>query len=181
MPLMLKTHRSVHALGLFLGLLLVGWPMACHADPQQDVAAGLVAVDRGDIVDAMRLFRRAAEQGYAPAQIWLAYILDQSEQNEEAVAWYRKAAEQNDARGQLSLGEMYLKGEGVTKDLVQGADWVRKAATNGSTDAMRLLATNYQQGGMGLEADPEQARYWLQQAADHGDRWAQQQLQTNQQ
>ena len=162
-------------------ILWFGLSAYAMADPQQDVAEGLVAVDRGDIIEAMRLFRRAAEQGYAPGQNWLAYILDQSEQNEEAVAWYRKAAEQGDARGQLSLGEMYIKGEGVAKDLEQGAAWVRKAAENGSTSAMRLLALNYQRGGMGLEADPEQANYWLQQAADQGDLWAQQQLQAPQQ
>lgn len=167
--------RLFGALGLLLGLSVTATTPS-WADPQQEVAQGVVAVDRGDIVDAMRLFRNAAEQGYAPGQLWLAYILDQSEQNEEAVYWYRKAAEQNDAKGQLGLGEMYLKGEGVAQDLVQAVAWVTKAADNGSTDAMRLLALNYQKGGMGLAADLEQARYWLQQAADHGDQWAQQQL-----
>ena len=174
MPLIRKTSLYL-TLGLVLGLSL-----SAIAEPQQDVAQGLVALDRGDIVDAMRLFRRAAEQGHAPGQIWLAYILDQSEQDEEAVAWYRKAAEQGDAKGQLSLGEMYLKGEGVEQDLAQGVAWVTKAAENGSTEAMRLLSLNYQKGGMGLAVDPEQARYWLQQAAEQGDGWARQQLDTAQ-
>ena len=34
----------------------------------------------------------------------------------KAANWYRKAAEQGDAKAQHNLGWMYYKGEGVVKD-----------------------------------------------------------------
>ncbi len=34
----------------------------------------------------------------------------------EAVKWYRKAAEQNDAQAQYNLGVCYADGQGVAKD-----------------------------------------------------------------
>ena len=34
----------------------------------------------------------------------------------EAVKWYRKAAEQNDAGAQYNLGVCYANGDGVAKD-----------------------------------------------------------------
>ena len=38
----------------------------------------------------------------------------------EAVAWYRRAAEQGDARAQYNLGGMYRKGRGVPQDAAAG-------------------------------------------------------------
>ena len=46
----------------------------------------------------------------------------------EAVKWYRKAADQGDARAQFNLGIMYAKGEGVPQDYVQAHKWVNLAA-----------------------------------------------------
>ena len=46
----------------------------------------------------------------------------------EAVKWYRKAAEQNDAQAEHDLGCCYANGQGVTKDYVEAAKWSCKAA-----------------------------------------------------
>ena len=46
----------------------------------------------------------------------------------EAVKWYRKAAEQNDAWAQFNLGYCYANGQGVAKDKVEAVKWYRKAA-----------------------------------------------------
>ena len=48
----------------------------------------------------------------------------------QAVAWYRKAADQGNAPAQNDLGVMYEKGRGVAKD-EPGRDWYRKAADQG--------------------------------------------------
>ena len=42
--------------------------------------------------------------------------------------WYRKAAEQGDAKAQFNLALRYYKGEGVTQDYAEAAKWYRKAA-----------------------------------------------------
>ena len=46
----------------------------------------------------------------------------------EAVKWYRKAAEQNQAEAQYNLGGCYSDGRGVAKDEVEAVKWWRKAA-----------------------------------------------------
>jgi TPR repeat protein len=53
----------------------------------------------------------------------------------QAVAWYRKAAEQGDAEAQYNLGVTYRKGEGVQQDFKQAAVWFQKAAEQGFTRA----------------------------------------------
>ena len=65
---------------------------------------------------AFMWYKKAAEQGYAPAQSNLAFMYDFGkgvEQDErEAAKWYRKAAKQGEAGTQYMLGWMYDKGEG---------------------------------------------------------------------
>ena len=41
----------------------------------------------------------------------------------EAVAWYRKAAEQGHAKAQFNLGTMYDKGQGVKQDHKEEVMW----------------------------------------------------------
>ena len=45
----------------------------------------------------------------------------------EAVHWFRKAAEQNEAYGQAWLGQMYAEGRGVERDLGEAERWLRMA------------------------------------------------------
>jgi uncharacterized protein len=42
----------------------------------------------------------------------------------EAVKWYRKAAEQGNAPAQSNLGFMYENGHGVAQDFVQALMWL---------------------------------------------------------
>jgi hypothetical protein len=58
-----------------------------------------------------------------------------------AASWYRKAAEQGDARAQFTLGIMYAKGEGGPQDYAVAASWFRKAAEQGYADAKRNPST----------------------------------------
>ena len=46
----------------------------------------------------------------------------------EAVRWYRLAADQGYAIAQLTLGAMYLRGDGVPEDHVEAARWYRLSA-----------------------------------------------------
>ena len=47
----------------------------------------------------------------------------------EAVSWYRKAADQGLALGQINLGGMYVAGQGVPQDYVQAHKWYNLAAS----------------------------------------------------
>ena len=53
----------------------------------------------------------------------------------QAVAWYRKAADQGFADAQNDLGAMYDNGLGVPQDYVQAHLWFILAAAQGDTDA----------------------------------------------
>jgi hypothetical protein len=57
----------------------------------------------------------------------------------QAAAWYRRAAEQGYADAQFNLGLMYAKGEGVPSDYREGVAWIRRAAEQGHTGAQELL------------------------------------------
>ena len=47
-----------------------------------------------------------------------------TEDSNEAIKWYKKAAEQDMNEAQISLGIMYYSGEGVTKDYVEAYKWI---------------------------------------------------------
>ncbi len=50
---------------------------------------------------------------------------------EEAITWYRKAAEQGNAKAQNSLADAYCYGIGIVKDLKNCAYWAKKADDSG--------------------------------------------------
>ena len=70
-----------------------------------------------DLSEAVRWYRKAAEQGIAQAQYNLGVCYEfgkgVSKDQAEAVRWYRKAAEQGDARAQCNLGYCYNNGVGL--------------------------------------------------------------------
>ena len=55
-----------------------------------------------------------------------------SQDYEEAVPWFRKTAEQGNAKAQYNLGIMYVNGEGVPQDRPKpcvGFGWLPNRAT----------------------------------------------------
>ena len=95
----------------------------------------------GDIAAAFLVFRQAAEQGNAAAQLELASFYDPT----------------IPARG------------GFPNDGVQAAEWYERAALTGLAEAQRKLGLLLAKGGAGLAADAAKARVWLQQAAAQND------------
>src|SRR5712675_2949013 len=51
--------------------------------------------------------------------------------DDEAVKWLRKAAEQGDPIAQFNFGAMYATGNGVEQSMEQAAQWTSKAANQG--------------------------------------------------
>ena len=142
------------------------------AAPADDFREGERAYRSGDLVAATTSLRRAADAGHAPSQVLLASILDDAEFDAEAVAWYRKAAEQGDAGGEYGLGSMYLSGEGVKQDLSQAYHWLALAATRGHERATVALGHAYLRAARNeLETapDPARAAEWVRKSADLGD------------
>jgi TPR repeat protein len=92
-----------------------------------------------DDAEAVKWYRKAAEQGLAEAQYNLGVMYDEGEgvpkDDAEAVKWYRKAAEQGLAEAQYNLGVMYAKGRGVPRNDVAAYAWMNLAAAGGHREA----------------------------------------------
>jgi hypothetical protein len=56
---------------------------------------------------------------------------DVAQNFQQALSWYRKAAEQGHARAQFNLALMYGYGHGSEIDLAEAAKWIELAITNG--------------------------------------------------
>lgn len=156
-------------------MLLSGWLAATAggalAGPPEDFAAGEAAFRQGDVRGAIARLKAAADAGHPKAQALLGTILDRAERDEEAVRYFRLAADQNDADGAYGLAGMYASGEGVPRDIAQARQWMEKAASLGHRDAVNTLATAYLRGGLGV-SEPERsspaALDWIRRAADGG-------------
>jgi TPR repeat protein len=90
----------------------------------------------------------------------------------QAALWFRKAAEQGDAKAQKSLGNMYGTGQGVPQNYAQAALWYRKASEQGDAQSQFSLGYLYEQG-QGVAQDYTQAVLWFRKAAEQGDARAQ--------
>ena len=99
-----------------------------------------------DYWEAAEWYRKAAEQGDALAQHYLAmmYINGQKdgpvEKCAEAAKWLRKAAEQGVETAQFVLGVLYFKGEGVPKNYVESYAWLLLAKANGDKKAIEAVS-----------------------------------------
>jgi TPR repeat protein len=96
----------------------------------------------------------------------------------EAVRWFSKAAEQNNAEAQFNLGVCYAKGEGVAKDAVKAVKWYRKAAEQNVAEAQFNLGNCYFKGE-GTAKDDMEAQKWWRKAAEQNDADAQLNLGVN--
>jgi len=80
------------------------------------------------------LGRRRSDLGYM-----YAHGRGVAKDDAQAVEWYRKAAEQGEARAQTDLGVMYRDGRGVPPNQPVALQWFRKAAQQGDQRAQTLL------------------------------------------
>jgi S1-C subfamily serine protease len=87
---------------------------------------GVVSADK-KAAEAVKWFRKAAEQGNADAQnkLGCCYAEGRGLKKEpvEAAKWYRRAAEQGNAPAQYNLAVCYQSGSGVLKNFVEAHKW----------------------------------------------------------
>ena len=102
---------------------------------------GDIAYERKDYTEAMKLFRQAAMQGGARAQLNLGDMYDNGlgfpRDYAKAVKWYRLAAKQGSSSAQVNLGILYANGQGVLQDDVLAYSWFNLAETSGNVDAAK--------------------------------------------
>ena len=79
----------------------------------------------------------------------------------------RRIAEQGNSHAQFILGKLYINGEGVPQDYVEGVRWLRLAAEQGHGDAASFLGSWYQ-GGPWEYRNLVEAVKWYRMAAERG-------------
>lgn len=131
-----------------------------------------IELDRAQYTEWLR---KSAESGFAAAQNRFGF--EKAQDHVEAIRWFRMAAEQNNSKGQLNLGNAYRYGHGVAQDPVEAAKWYRKAANLGNAKGQCLLASAFK-NGLGVAQDDKEAAKWWEKAAKQGDEGAQYHLGT---
>lgn len=86
----------------------------------------------------------------------------------QAVAWFRKAAEQGHAHAANSLGVLCEHGLGITQDYEQAFRWYFKAAGQGLAIAQFNLDRLYKDGQGENRGYAQAAAYWYRTAAENG-------------
>ena len=113
-------------------------------DPQAQYELGAEHYRKRAFPEAVGWWRKAAEQGYAEAQMWMsvAYFMGWGvpEDEAEGVAWLRKAAKRGHAPAQFSLGQLYELGNLLREDLFFAVYWFDQAAAQGHAEAIEKLA-----------------------------------------
>jgi TPR repeat protein len=157
------------------------WIESCQAlanegDPEGQLLLGL-SYEAGwgvtrDSSEAIKWYRKAADQGCAAAQavlgaIYSSQVRGAPQNYAEAFKWDLMAAKQGNASSQFYLAQEYEDGEGVTQNFVEAAKWYRKASDQGYGPAQLFLSRMYYNGN-GVERDLVLAYFWAKLATQQG-------------
>jgi len=96
---------------------------------------------------------------------------DGKQSYEEALRWWKQAAERGYTVSMNNIGLAYANGNGVAADMKQAFDWWFKSAMLGNAWAMNSVGDCYENGD-GVGQDYAQALTWYRTAAEHGDAMA---------
>ena len=121
------------------------------ADSREDqLRAGLAAMERQHYATALRAWSDLAEAGDPEAQHNIGYMYEEglgvTQQFDVAMEWYRRAADGGLAEADHNLGMMYVDGRGVAKSWAQALMYFRKAAEKGLIESRYMIALSYFQG-----------------------------------
>ncbi|MCE9528721.1 MAG: sel1 repeat family protein [Planctomycetales bacterium] len=136
----------------------------------QHLEAGDGGVD-ADPEAAFRMYARAAEQEFPPAQLFLGRCYEHGIGVEadphQAIKYYRKAAVDDLPVAMGMLGWCYENGIGVPIDLSQATKWYRKGAELEDSGCQAQLAECLELG-RGVERNLPEALRWYQAAKKQG-------------
>ena len=126
--------------GVLVVLLMSG--VACKQSPSVQAPAQTETAPTAPAdVAALRVKANAGDAG---AQNYLGFAYDSGQgvpqDSVQAVAWYRKAAEQGYDMAQRDLGYAYEHGQGVPQDYVEAHKWRNLAASRASAADQKIYA-----------------------------------------
>ncbi|HBM0722299.1 TPA: sel1 repeat family protein, partial [Salmonella enterica] len=86
---------------------------------------------------------------------------------QQAIYWFRKAADQGDDDAYNSIGWMYKCGHGVEQNYSLALEWFHKSAECNNSSGWYNLGCMYRDGH-GTAQDLQQALYWFKKAQPTG-------------
>ena len=142
-------------------------------NPVAQLQKGLTLLQGGSESEAAPYMRAAANQGLPAAQYYLGNMYENgqgvTQDAPQARMLTERAARAGHRIAMYDLALYYIEGKGgVSADMSIAADWFRKAAEFGMTDAQYNLAVLYERG-TGVSADPSEAYSWYAIAGSQGD------------
>jgi len=123
--------------------------------------------------EAMIWFRKAADEGFAPAQVGIGDLYAQGygvrQDYYRAQEWYSVATRlSKNADAYFHVGEGYFRGLGAPQDYGAAVPYYRVAARQGHPVAQYLLGSMYE-AGWGVERDLIAAWVWYKRALPKAD------------
>lgn len=176
--------RSISGIALVL-LLICHAAVAADPDVERAMADARARAAAGDVVAQFSLgallyygskdtaggvewIRKAAAQGYAPAEFQVAQLYDfgfgVAQDDRVARQWYLKAAGHGSAAAQRTLGDFCQKGRGGPTNLAEALKWYTLAAEGDDLRAQYALGNMYFTG-TGAPRDYTAAYVWFTIAA----------------
>ncbi|HEY6983578.1 tetratricopeptide repeat protein [Reyranella sp.] len=134
---------------------------------------GAVLLDRGHGREGLQALQHALAAGSPEAahQLGLVYahgLAGIERDDARAAQLFERAATAGLYRAQLNLGILYLRGQGVPRDLVRARGWLEKAATSNDPYALYALARALERGERAAQPDPVRAADLYRRAAEKG-------------
>ncbi len=160
---MFSTTHDAHAQSA--DLVLCDRLAADPADPDKPAdIKGVVNIATADVSTAIKFCKQASGASRrAMYQLGRAYAA--GNQNSEAIATWRRAADKGSTSAMVELGVAYATGAGVAKDEAAASKLFERAAQGGNPRGISNLAALSGKGGA-ASADPVRSRSLLAKAAE---------------
>lgn len=154
-------------------------PRASDDQVQALINNGAAAHRKGDLAEAKKLFKAAADSGNSGGMVGLGVIASAEGDIDEAKRLWRLAADAGNSYAMLNLGiiaktQIFILGESnyEPEDLNGAIDWFTRAAKAGNSEAMFNLGEISE-----INGNIKEQKYWYQLAADSGNPDASEKLQ----
>ncbi|MCC6471959.1 MAG: SEL1-like repeat protein [Alphaproteobacteria bacterium] len=119
--------------------------------------------------EALPHLLEAADKGHLAAYALLGNIYTGDLRNPtEGLKWFQRGIERGDETSRLVLGEMYVDGNGIPRNMAEGLKLLEPIAAKGVALAVYKMGVIYLLGDNAVGRDYAKALYWYQRAAALG-------------
>ena len=137
---------------------------------------GMTAYNSGvNIREVFRLLNEAAQKGHTEAKFTIGLFLSDMGNYQEAMKWYREAANEGNLMALNNIALMYSKGLGVEQDYSEAMKFYTMAAEKGLPAAEHNVGIYYASGNLGRQ-NLRKAIHWWNKAALHGYKISQEEM-----